>query len=186
MTYISLKIVEHEFVWLTGSGDSGIKALIEICCGFIRPDQGEININGYQNLQSSSYRKEIDYLSYHDYWAANKTIVKNLWVPRSVKNVDTILYENGILDSHALIYELSHEQKLQVMLSRAILKQAKILFCYEWMNELDMDAKKRMMQRLMYAYHKYHLTIVYAAHQCPNNFRQIHLEHGYIAGDKNA
>jgi putative ABC transport system ATP-binding protein len=176
---ISFKVVQGEWITLTGPSGSGKSTLLGILAGIDRPTSGSVILADY----------EISSLA--EKWLAgmrNKTIgivfqAFNL-IPSmtALENVETPLYihpqwrqaeelaadmlrQVGLQDrmSH-FPYQLSGGEQQRVALARALVTNPQVLFADEPTGNLDSVTSRQVLQILRQLHTKLNLTIVMVTH----------------------
>ncbi|MBI3161669.1 MAG: ATP-binding cassette domain-containing protein, partial [Chloroflexi bacterium] len=114
---VDLNVVPGEIYGLVGSDGAGKTTTMRLLVGALRPDDGEINICGYDVLrQTESARSAIGYLSQRFSMYEDLTVLENIrffaelrgltskeWLPRSMEilefvkeqEVDPVYYESS-------------------------------------------------------------------------------------------
>lgn len=134
----SITIGSNEKICIIGKNGKGKTTLLKLLCGFAEPDSGEINFHG--QLKPAVYEQtNIQRLG------LNNTIEQELMdVERSIERqqardaAGTMMFSGD--DALKKITVLSGGEKSRVMLAKAILQPANILFLDEPTNHLDMQS----------------------------------------------
>ena len=160
----NLEIQKKGFIGITGLSGAGKSTFIDIFCGLLEPDKGEIFIDDLE-IKSKSYKNissKIAYVSQFPF-IADDTLINNIAlgeVPEKIdiekvksscelvgikdfiekglsEKYDTNLGEDGI--------KLSGGQRQRICIARAIYREKDILIFDEATNSLDQISEKKIM-----------------------------------------
>lgn len=178
---INLKINKNEIIGLIGETGSGKSTFIDIFCGLLHPDEGDIKLNNnlVDKKRLSSYQKIISIVPqkinllddtiknnvlFAEKFSENNNIdeklnnLKNIcdlkYVDEKENGWNTIVGENGAKISGGQIQRLG--------LARALFKNPEILILDEATSGLDEDTEKKVLQNLLNIKPK--LTIIIITH----------------------
>jgi ABC-type multidrug transport system fused ATPase/permease subunit len=175
---INFRILANQTTAIVGRSGAGKSTLVDIIMGMIKPEKGEILIDGvtlnHENLLS--LRKSISYVP-QDPFLFNGSIRDNLLMVSSVANeeemwdalefasakfvkdlpngLDTIVGDRGV--------KLSGGERQRLVLARAILRKPSILVLDEATSSLDSDNEAKIQEALKKLKGK--MTIVVIAHR---------------------
>jgi len=62
LDHVSLKVYSGEVLGLLGPNGSGKSTLIKVIAGLLRPDEGEVYVNGYNPLKNPRRSQELNRL----------------------------------------------------------------------------------------------------------------------------
>lgn len=143
---VSFAVNTGEIVGLLGPNGAGKSTLMKIITGYIKQNEGYIELNG-QNTSTTrfDYRKIIGYLPennpiYHDmfvkeylHWVANIYGLKNI-----AKRVQTLIEQTGInSEQYKKIGSLSKGYKQRVGIAQALMNEPSVLILDEPTTGLD-------------------------------------------------
>lgn len=143
---VSFAVSTGEIVGLLGPNGAGKSTLMKIITGYIKQNEGTVEINGLNTLTSRiDYRKTIGYLPennpiYYDmfvkeylHWVANMYGLKN-----NAKRVQALIEQTGINnEQYKKIGALSKGFKQRVGLAQAIMNDPEVLILDEPTTGLD-------------------------------------------------
>ena len=67
---LTMKIVEGEIFGLVGTNGAGKSTLMRMICGILRPDEGEITVDGEQIYENPKMKEQVFYISDDSYFPA--------------------------------------------------------------------------------------------------------------------
>lgn len=178
---IDLTIKRNQTLAFVGDSGSGKTTLVNLICGLIKPNSGEIKIDGNNivDVDMASYQKRIGYISqdpviFNDsiynnvtFWAENTKENKALFddaiekaslydfIEELPEKGNTILGNNGI--------NLSGGQKQRISIARELFKNIDILILDEATSALDSENEKIIQQNIDSLQGSY--TILIIAHR---------------------
>ncbi|MBN2411032.1 ABC transporter ATP-binding protein [candidate division KSB1 bacterium] len=171
---LSLNIDKGEFVGLIGPNGAGKTTLLKAIMGLVRPDNGEIAVNGtdiYQDPVAAKrhigYSPEppvlYDYLKgfeYLDFVGRIRSMDKNTLSSR----ITSLLDEFEMADrSEELIVDYSHGMKKKISIAAAFLPEPDILLLDEPTGGLDPEIIYRL-KNILKQKHEKGATIVFSSH----------------------
>ena len=165
---------------ILGKNGSGKTSIIQLLCGFMKPQSGEVSVNdiSYDQVNMASLRKQIGFVSQHP-TIFNDTVFNNLTygyehvtmndvrVVTQLINIDAFIqtlpmgYETNI---GADGFKLSGGQRQRVALGRAIVRNAKVFLMDEPLSNLDAKLRVQMRGELIKLHNKIETTTVYVTH----------------------
>ena len=162
-----LEFSKNNFIGISGLSGSGKTTFLNIFCGLLKPDSGEIYVdkNKIEFKNYEGIREHISYISQSPF-LANDTIINNIALGEEEANVnydrikecckivginsyienklklkyDTIIGEDGVT--------LSGGQRQRICLARALYKNKNILVFDEATNSLDEKSEIEIIKRL--------------------------------------
>lgn len=173
---LNLKINKKQTTALVGLSGAGKSTTADLVMGLLRPDQGQISIDGVELKNFSSWRNQIGYVA-QETFLFNDTIRNNLLLARNDASekelndvlkissadfvfdlpdgLDTIIGDRGV--------RLSGGEKQRLALARALLRRPSLLIMDEATSNLDSKNEKKILDSI----DKLHgdLTILMIAHR---------------------
>lgn len=157
---ISFTVGDKEFIFLTGPSGSGKTTLLRLILGEIKPDTGEVTLDGQDITQLGSkalpqLRRQIGVV-FQDYKVlGERTVRENVEVALAIlnipetewpKRVDQVLKLVGLLSRAELFpSQLSGGELQRVSLARALVVDPKIILADEPTGNLDWDTAQEIM-----------------------------------------
>jgi ABC-2 type transport system ATP-binding protein len=174
LSNISLEIEEGDFVGLIGLNGAGKTTLLSSIVGLVIPDQGSIEINGYDrkyypyqaSLSIGFMPQEINF--------NNNTIVNDLLVlnaglyglteEEGIRRINEILPRLFLEEKkYSEISELSGGMKRRLMMARALLMSPTLLILDEPTTGVDIQLRKKIWQYIN-EIHQKGTTIILTSH----------------------
>lgn len=173
---LNLKINKKQTTALVGLSGAGKSTTADLVMGLLRPDQGQISIDGVELKNFSSWRNQIGYVA-QETFLFNDTIRNNLLLARNDASekelndvveissadfvfdlpdgLDTVIGDRGV--------RLSGGEKQRLALARALLRRPSLLIMDEATSNLDSKNEKKILDSI----DKLHgdLTILMIAHR---------------------
>ena len=179
-TYIlknfDLKINKNSCLGIYGKSGVGKTTLVDIICGLIEPQDGQIYIDNKElnNFNKSNWQKKISYVS-QNFYMLNDTIKNNITLFNN-KPLDQIKFDKAINISQLNFKKnMLHNQKIgetgnflsggqnqRIAIARAIYQDNEILIFDEPSNMLDKETKTVFLSHL--AKLKKNKTIIVVSH----------------------
>ncbi len=184
---ITLEVKEGEILAILGESGTGKSVLLKNMMGLLRPDRGQIQIDGREITQLPEgellkLRKNIGYLfqegALYDYMNVFENIAFPLEehtgydrqaIQRKVKAVLEMVDLTGVEEKYPS--QLSGGMKKRVGLARAIILDSKILFCDEPTSGLDPIRSRDISDLIKNVSKTMHCTTVVTSHDIGNAFR---------------
>jgi len=182
---INLEIFKNEIIGIKGITGSGKSTLLKIILGLLKPNNGEILVDGidiHKKKYIDSWYTKVAYVPQNIY-LLNDSIKKNVLLGvnienennenykkalkvslsdefiNKIKNLDqTIVGENGI--------KLSGGQKQRLGIARALYQKKEILILDEATNSLDEETEKKILDGILKMQNK--PTIIFVSHKSAN------------------
>ncbi len=188
----------HEIVGLVGNNGAGKTTLFRLILDLIRPDKGEVSVNGITTSQSEDWKEYtgafiddgflIDFLTpdeYFDFICKIHGIDKDTFNSR-IKRFEHMM--NGeILGVNKLIRNLSAGNKQKVGIIGAMLHNPQFLILDEPFNFLDPSSQLAMKKVLEVFSRETDATIIVSSHNLTHTFELANritlLENGNIIKD---
>ncbi|MFC0213213.1 ABC transporter ATP-binding protein [Paenibacillus chartarius] len=194
---INLRILGNQMTAIVGSSGAGKSTLIDLLIGLLKPERGQILINGVPlfEMNMSDYRNMIGFVSQDPFlfhtsirenmqlvkpdasdeqmWEALKASASEGFVKKLPNGLDTIVGDRGI--------RLSGGERQRIVLARALLKKPAILILDEATSALDHENEAIVQDALERLKGK--MTIIVIAHRLStirNADQVIVLENGRV------
>ena len=138
----TLDVGVREVFGLVGSNGAGKSTLLRMMAGIIRPDEGEIQIDGMPVYENEEAKKLFFYISDDSYFPANYTAMdlvrfyRNFY-PQFRTRFFHELMEQFHLEENRRIATFSKGMKKQVLVIIGVCAATKYLFCDETFDGLD-------------------------------------------------
>lgn len=169
---LDLTIGDGQSCVLVGANGAGKTTLLRILATFVRPDGGEITINGTPINEAPLYRREIGYVGHQAMFYQDLNALENLahyarlYQLEDVEDVVTASITSAGLTRHAhkplRTYSRGMQQRLSI--ARALLHEPSILLFDEPYTGLDQEAALFLDSRLQQL-HQSGRVILIAAHR---------------------
>ncbi|MCB4338760.1 ATP-binding cassette domain-containing protein [Bacillus subtilis] len=175
LSNFSIHIEENEFVSIVGKSGSGKTTLLNIISLLDAPDEGTVEILGYQNPKSKEVmklrRENLGYIFQNYVLMDNETVLTNLLLSTAyAKDFDKNKLSEALelvgLDKSFLkkkIYQLSGGEQQRVAIARIILKPCDIILADEPTGNLD-EFNKNIILSLFHQLKDMGKTIICVTH----------------------
>jgi iron(III) transport system ATP-binding protein len=175
---LDLDIGDGEFVSLLGPSGCGKTTTLRLLAGFLRPDGGEIRVNGEVISSASSVvppeRRNMSMIFQSYAVWPHMTVAQNIAYGLKFKKLSKADIERKVatllqlvrLDKLAGRYsgELSGGQQQRVALARALVVEPSILLMDEPLSNLDANLREEMRFEIRRLHEEFKITTVYVTH----------------------
>ena len=138
----TLDIGDREVFGLVGSNGAGKSTLLRMMAGIMKPDEGQIQIDGMQAYENEEAKKLFFYISDDSYFPANYTawdmvgFYRNFYPQFRIKLFHELM-EQFHLEEKRKISTFSKGMKKQLLVIIGVCAATKYLFCDETFDGLD-------------------------------------------------
>jgi len=169
---IGFRLGNGDILQIRGPNGSGKTSLLRILCGFILPEEGEVNWNGRTIRDDlDDYTKEINYVSHNNGIKSELTPLENLNVSRQLTYAQREISITKIISTMSLsdiadtpVHKLSSGQCRRVALSRLLLSRAPVWLLDEPFTTLDNSGRQLILELITSHSYSGGITVV-ATHE---------------------
>ncbi len=200
MKDLNFTIKKGEKIAIIGPSGAGKSTLVKLMLNFLKPQNGEIFINGIpvQNIRKKELRKKILYFP-QEYFLFSDTILKNVIFPEENRELSIVEEATKMTKIYQKISSLPEKfntklerngsnfsggERQRIVLSRLFVKKDwEILILDESFKEIDLSTENEVLQKILERYKD--RTIIYITHRLNSikNFDKIiFLKNGKIEG----
>jgi ABC-2 type transport system ATP-binding protein len=171
---ISATIKEGTVFGLIGTNGAGKSTFLRMACGILKPDSGEVLIDGLSVYENEEAKSKIFYISDDQFFLANATSndMKNFY-KAFYKNFDVIRFDDLMkkfdLDTNRKINTFSKGMKKQVSIISGICSNTEYLFCDETFDGLDPVVRQAVKSIFANEIEERNMTPIVASH----NLREL-------------
>lgn len=192
---LSFHIKEGELFSLLGPNGAGKSTTIDILCTLLKPDGGEVKINGcVVGKDDLQIKKDIGIVFQDSILDRSLTVRENLnlraqfYIKKKSRRQQDI--HEAVLAVSAMEYidrqygKLSGGQRRRVDIARALVHKPRILFLDEPTAGLDPQARQEIWKMIMHLKEERKMTILLTTHymeEAAVSDRIIMLDHGIVA-----
>jgi len=171
---VNLDIEEGEYVTLLGPSGCGKTTVLRMVAGFEAPDTGSIELAGEDVTDLPPYRRQVN-MVFQDYALfPHMTVSQNVGYGLRIAGVPKGEIAEQVRKALDLVEltgkaerrpnELSGGERQRVALSRAIIRQPKVLLLDEPLSALDANLRENMRVELRHLHQRIGLTFVMVTH----------------------
>ncbi|WP_099467594.1 ABC transporter ATP-binding protein [Konateibacter massiliensis] len=171
---ITATIKEGTVFGLIGTNGAGKSTFLRMACGVLKPDDGEITIDGLPVYENEEAKSKIFYISDDQYFFANATgndmkkYYKTFYKKFDMERFDELMKKFD-LDLNRKINTFSKGMKKQVSIICGICANTEYLFCDETFDGLDPVVRQAVKSIFANEMEERNLTPVIASH----NLREL-------------
>jgi ABC-type lipoprotein export system ATPase subunit len=178
-TNFSLKLLDKEFIYITGQSGVGKSTLLKAINGEIKIHKGQIMIdNSFLNTDHLpsliKHRRKIGYI-YQDFRLINDwTVFENIAYPLLFQKENLSIVKEKVLcltkqlkiadRLHHFPYEISGGEQQRVAIARAVIKDPRIILADEPTGNLDPQNTYEVAKFLCSIKEKYQTSIIFVTH----------------------
>ncbi len=172
---IDFQVRKGQLFAFLGCNGAGKSTTIDMLCTFLKPDEGEVWIQGYQlQHENEEIRKSIGIVFQESLLDDSLTIEENMKVRAALYGLRGKELQKAVIDimkmmhidqyAHRFYGTLSGGQKRKCDIARAFLHQPQILFLDEPTTGLDPQTRQEVWNTIYNLQEKYQLTIFLTTH----------------------
>ena len=198
---LNIELNKGDFVFISGPSGVGKTTLLNLIAGLIKPEKGQINIDGF-SINESSEREtslfrlnNIAYITQHNNLFGPLQILDNFTIPylfsnkKFDKEYSLSVAKECFIDHKLDAYpnELSEGEKQRAALATALNRRTDLILADEPTANLDTELARSIMDLLMDTVRINKATIITCSHDLTllrPGFRHIRLLDGKVAEDK--
>lgn len=171
---VSIEAGHGEFIALLGPSGCGKTTLLRCIAGFVRPDAGQIEIDGTDITALPPYKRPLNTVFQSYALFPHMSVAENVGYGPARRGMARTDISNAVHNALGLVglvglearrpRELSGGQQQRVALARAIVNQPRLLLLDEPLGALDLKLRKQMQLELKRLQHKLGITFVFVTH----------------------
>jgi len=171
---VSLTFADGEFFGLLGPSGSGKTTLLRAIAGFIKPDKGQIRLDGRDIGRTPVHRREIGMVFQNYALFPHLNVFDNIAFGLSVRGTRMAEQRKRVGDILSLVHlagmerrtprQLSGGQQQRVALARALVTRPKLLLLDEPLGALDKRLRQQMQIELKQIQREVGITTVFVTH----------------------
>ncbi|MGB9823723.1 MAG: cell division ATP-binding protein FtsE [Candidatus Hydrothermia bacterium] len=173
---ISFTVEKGDFIFIVGPTGAGKTTLLKLIYGEIKPDEGEVRIDGFPIKRASkgkllNIRQNIGIVFQDLMLLEDRTVFENLAFPMRLrgekdlmKKVVTALKDVNLTHkSNDIVSSLSRGEQQRLALARAIITEPELLLADEPFSNLHITDINWLIEKMLY-YNQQGLTILISTH----------------------
>ncbi|GMM85058.1 ABC transporter ATP-binding protein [Pseudoalteromonas sp. MTN2-4] len=173
----SFEVSAQEQVALLGDSGSGKTTLLHLLAGLLKPDSGQISINGevisaYNDKKLAHYRRKIGLIFQHYQLLDCLTVKQNIlfqhqlnYPNQNAKEFDLLIEQLGLNGKlNKLPSQLSGGEQQRVGIARALLNQPKLILADEPTGNLDQARSHQVVEMLTSLCKERQINLVMVTH----------------------
>lgn len=168
---MSFTVFENDFLCIIGPSGCGKSTLINLLAGFLKPDAGEILVDG-QPLSGPSRTRTVVFQEYALFpW---RTVAGNIEYPLLTMKMSKAARQEKVRELVELMglvgfersypHELSGGMKQRVAIARALAADPDIILMDEPFSSLDAQTRERLQEELVQLWEKAQKTVLLVTH----------------------
>ena len=168
---LNLNIVRGEFVCVVGPSGSGKSTLLSLLAGFLRPQQGQILLEGKPldgpNAGQTLVQQEAALFPWRtvrgnvEFGLEQKRVPRN---ERKKKALDTLELVGLLEYAERRVHELSGGQRQRVSIARGLALEPSLLLLDEPFSALDVSTREKLGLELLELWKRTGTTILFVTH----------------------
>jgi len=170
----SLKINNGSFHSLLGPSGCGKTTLLNIIAGIVKPDKGEINVDGNLITQIPPEQRNFAMVAQQPLLFHSMTVEDNIAFSLKVRNVDKTTIKKRVKDLLEMVHlsdvnkkrphQLSGGQQQRVSIARSLAHKPQLLLMDEPFSALDPDLRESMRNMIKSIHKELKITILFVTH----------------------
>ena len=171
---VGLDVGRGEFLSILGPSGSGKTTLLMALAGFVRPDCGQISVDGRDLVRLPANKRGIGVVFQNYALFPHMNVVANVMFPLRVRGIGRAEASErarkalDIVDLASMaerdIATLSGGQKQRVALARAVVFEPRLMLMDEPLSALDKNLREQMQYEIRKLHDRLGLTTVYVTH----------------------
>lgn len=171
---VGLDVGRGEFLSILGPSGSGKTTLLMALAGFVRPDRGQISVDGRDLVRLPANKRGIGVVFQNYALFPHMNVVANVMFPLRVRGIGRAEASEraqkalDIVDLASMaerdIATLSGGQKQRVALARAVVFEPRLMLMDEPLSALDKNLREQMQYEIRKLHDRLGLTTVYVTH----------------------
>jgi ABC-type nitrate/sulfonate/bicarbonate transport system ATPase subunit len=168
---VSFKVMPGEFVTIIGTSGSGKSTLFNLCVGLLKPDDGEILIDGEQLKKRTGM---VGYMPQEDLLLQWRSVLDNIIIPLEIQGIPKIKARQTALEmlpdfglkkfENEYPSALSGGMRQRAALLRTWLMGRSTLLLDEPFGALDALTRKELQDWLLRVWQEYGRTVMFITH----------------------
>ena len=194
LTSVDLKIFKGEKIAIIGESGAGKTTLINLMLGFLKPDSGEISVDGINiNKNIVGWQSILGYVP-QDVYLMDETLRENIafGIPKDQtdkKIIDLVVKQSRLenfvnnlpqkLDTNVgnLGSKISGGQRQRIGIARALFSQPEIMILDEATNSLDKENENKIIEEILENTNNQTIIMISHRHSNIKNFNKIYNIH---------
>ncbi|UCH32063.1 MAG: ABC transporter ATP-binding protein [Candidatus Bathyarchaeota archaeon] len=171
---LNLSVKSEEFMSLLGPSGCGKTTTLNIICGFLKPDEGNVYVNDVVVNNLAPHKRDIGLVFQNYALFPHMTVKGNLAFGLKLRKVNKKEIEKMVQEAMELIKlegkedryprELSGGQQQRVALARALIVKPQVLLLDEPLSNLDAKLRREMRIELRRIHKEVATTTIYVTH----------------------
>lgn len=166
---INLEVEEGEIYGLLGPNGAGKTTLFQTIIGLLKPDSGEIMIDGQAHDQGKEIKREIGYLpsdiSFYDDMTARENLKYFADLADKEPDIDKLLELVDLVDDqNRNVGEFSTGMKKRLGIAQSLIKDPKIAIYDEPTTGLDPEGKNKFRKHVEKINREQNMTVIISSH----------------------
>ncbi len=176
---LNLMLRKGEVVVLSGDSGAGKTTVAKILTGFVKPDAGQIFIDGQPLVHFNQIKDKVSYVA-QDFYLLDNTILENIAVGDDSPDMERIASIVESVNLSAFInslpnklsqqvgemgFRISGGEKQRLALARALYKNPELLILDEVTGSLDKKNEKEILEMVQTAAERQHMAVLLITHR---------------------
>ena len=171
---VDLNIRKGEFFSILGPSGCGKTTILRMIAGFIKPDEGEIRLNGNRIDNLDPNKRNVNTVFQNYALFPHLTVFDNIAFPLKIKKMPKAELEEEVMKFLSLVNleeykdkypkSLSGGQKQRVAIARALIGKPEILLLDEPLSALDAKLRQKLLIELDTIHDEVGITFIFVTH----------------------